>query len=99
MSGVTPAWRIQARLMLAVAVSLMAALSRSAAVRRRFCLVLAATPGPEVMVCWVQQAGGHRGEHAGQGGGRVVAAVGDGDPAGELGHGLAVVVFGHDRRR
>jgi hypothetical protein len=35
MSGVTPAWRIQPRLMLVVAVSLMAALSLSAAVRRR----------------------------------------------------------------
>lgn len=45
-------------------------------------------------------AGGrHRGEHAGQGGGRVMSAAGEGDAAGQLGHGWPVFVFDHGRGR
>ena len=43
-------------------------------------------------------AGGHRGEHAGQRGGGVAGRGADGDPAGELGDGRAVLVGHHDRR-
>src|SRR5262249_46336681 len=44
-------------------------------------------------------AGRHRGGHAGQFGGGVVAGAGDGDPAGGLGGGLAVLAGHHDRGR